>query len=291
MRATRFGLESRLGRQFAHEDPILMWIPTFAGDTIARFKKGPDGKAPWEREQGRKWAGESLEFGERFFMKEATARGSEAVNQERLGAETHRSEVSGPARADRCHDRYHCRRHCLWKAGRRFTRSRALGSDRLAGCQKECRGISDRRACSCRRSMLRLSQAQPRQSEEKEGGRDPGKELGRETKRPEEECERKGQQQQQQQRQMRSHQPREHEGERLERESAMLSGRISTGLARRQDAQDALMCGEEFQQSVPAMTRAAIEQRSCCWMKVHSVLRAPLTEHEFEKKPAQEEQF
>ena len=28
MRATRFGLESRLGRQLAHDDPILMWIPT-----------------------------------------------------------------------------------------------------------------------------------------------------------------------------------------------------------------------------------------------------------------------
>ena len=56
---------------------------------------------------------------------------------------------------------------------------------------KECCGIFDRRACQCRRSMLRLSQAQPRQSEENEGGRDPGKEqshLDRETKRPEEEC-------------------------------------------------------------------------------------------------------
>ena len=46
MRATRFGLESRLGRQLAHDDPILTWIPTFAGDTTSRFRKGPDGKAP-----------------------------------------------------------------------------------------------------------------------------------------------------------------------------------------------------------------------------------------------------
>ena len=28
MRATRFGLESRLDRQLAHDDPILMWMPT-----------------------------------------------------------------------------------------------------------------------------------------------------------------------------------------------------------------------------------------------------------------------
>ena len=65
MRATRFGPESRLGRQLAHDDPILMWILSCAGDTIARFRTGPDGKTPWEREQGRKWAGDSLEFGDR----------------------------------------------------------------------------------------------------------------------------------------------------------------------------------------------------------------------------------
>ena len=58
-----------------------MWIPTFAGDTIARFKKGPDGKTPWEREAG-KWAGDSLEFGERFFMKEAKEREAGAVKRD-----------------------------------------------------------------------------------------------------------------------------------------------------------------------------------------------------------------
>ena len=60
MRATRFGLESRLGRQLAHDDPMLMWIPTFAGDTIARFRKGSDGKTPWERARqkvGRRFIG------------------------------------------------------------------------------------------------------------------------------------------------------------------------------------------------------------------------------------------
>ena len=82
MRATRFALESRLGRQLAHDDPILTWIPTLAGDTIARFRRGPDGKTPWEREQGRKWAGDSLEFGERFFMKEAKERASGAVKRD-----------------------------------------------------------------------------------------------------------------------------------------------------------------------------------------------------------------
>ena len=51
MRATRFALESRLALQLAHDDPILTWIPTFAGDTIARLRTGPDGKTLWERQE------------------------------------------------------------------------------------------------------------------------------------------------------------------------------------------------------------------------------------------------
>ena len=52
----------------------------------------------------------------------------------------------------------------------------SAGIRQIGRISKECRGIFDRRACQCRRSMLRLGQAQPRQSEENEGGRDPGKE-------------------------------------------------------------------------------------------------------------------
>ena len=63
----------------------------------------------------------------------------------------------------------------------------SVGISQVGRISKECRGIFDRRACQCRRSMLRLSQSQPRQSEENEGGRDPGKEQShsdRETKCP-----------------------------------------------------------------------------------------------------------
>ena len=74
MRAIRFSLEAKLGRSLRADDPILTWIPGFAGDVIARFRKGPDGKTPWERECGRRWAGDCLEFGERFFLKEARER-------------------------------------------------------------------------------------------------------------------------------------------------------------------------------------------------------------------------
>ena len=50
-RTTKSGLGSRLGRRLAHDDRILTWTPTFAGDTISRFRGGSDGKTPWEREE------------------------------------------------------------------------------------------------------------------------------------------------------------------------------------------------------------------------------------------------
>lgn len=74
MRAVRMHLESRLGRALSEEDPLLMWIPTFAGDCIAFHRRGADGKTPWERETGRKWRRPCLEFGEKVMIKEAYER-------------------------------------------------------------------------------------------------------------------------------------------------------------------------------------------------------------------------
>ena len=71
MRAIRLSLEGKLGMKLNDNDPILMWIPTFAGDAISRHRKGRDGKTPWERETGRKWAKHALEFGERVYLRDA----------------------------------------------------------------------------------------------------------------------------------------------------------------------------------------------------------------------------
>ena len=57
--------------------------------------KGPDGKTLWEREQGRKWAGDSLEFGERFFMKEAKERASGAIEARYLGQHARTGAMMG----------------------------------------------------------------------------------------------------------------------------------------------------------------------------------------------------
>ena len=167
MRATRFALESRLGRPLAHDDPILTWIPPFAGDTIARFRKGPDGKTAWEREQGRKWAGDSLEFGERFFVKEANERASGAVKRDweprlieakYLGQHGRTGAMIGITA-----DGIVCGR-----LGRRLPKQN-VGIKQDGKISKECRGTCYQQVCWNLKSILRPNQAQPRQSEENEG--------------------------------------------------------------------------------------------------------------------------
>ena len=65
----------------------------------------------------------------------------------------------------------------------------SVGIRQVGRIPKECRGIFDQRACQSWRLTLRLSQAQPRQSEEKEGGIGRGKE---ESVRPRDEAPRGG---------------------------------------------------------------------------------------------------
>ena len=136
-----------MGRQIAHDDLGLIWIPIFSGDTMARFRKG---KAFWEREQGRKWVGDSWEFGQRFFLREAKERGPGALKKDwepRL--------VEGRASAHRCHGLHDRKWHCLWKVWASIARSRALGPDRLArsqwiamGCATDGRGFVSTRSFS-----------------------------------------------------------------------------------------------------------------------------------------------
>ena len=168
-----------------------MWIPTFAGDTIARFRKGPDGKTSWEREQGRKWAGDSLKFGERFFMKEAKERGSGAamkdweprlIEARYLGQHARTGAMIGITTDGTVYGR-------LRRRSPEAERWDQTGWQDLKGVPWDLRptGVPDPGVDV---------EAQPGATEaerREEGGRGPGKEqsqLGRETKRPEEACER-----------------------------------------------------------------------------------------------------
>ena len=74
MRSVRTALEAKLGMTLHQNDPMLMWIPEFAANTIARYRKGRDGKTPWHRETGRPWRRHSLQFGEKIMIKEAVER-------------------------------------------------------------------------------------------------------------------------------------------------------------------------------------------------------------------------
>ena len=68
MRAIRAQLEAKLRQYNAdfkgldEKDPILTWIPTFAGDVIARYRRGTDGKTFLEGETCRKWNKQALIF-------------------------------------------------------------------------------------------------------------------------------------------------------------------------------------------------------------------------------------
>ena len=65
-----------------------------------------------------------------------------------------------------------------------------VGIIQVGKISKECRGTCDQQVCQNLRSMLRLSQAQPRQSEENEGGKGHERDQnqsGRETNRTKEE--------------------------------------------------------------------------------------------------------
>ena len=55
MRSIRLALEQRIGQVLGERDPILAWIPKFAGDVLAHYRRGSDGKTPWQRETGRRW--------------------------------------------------------------------------------------------------------------------------------------------------------------------------------------------------------------------------------------------
>ena len=76
MRAIRFALEQKLQKKLSEKDPILSWIPTFAGDVLARYRRGKDGKTAWERETGRRWKKPALEFGEAICIRGTGARKS-----------------------------------------------------------------------------------------------------------------------------------------------------------------------------------------------------------------------
>ena len=87
--------------------------------------------------------------------------------------------------------------------------------------------------------------------------------------------------------QRQSHQPKELEAEALEREFHVVRKDVNKfGQTPRCPGCAGVTKGISVKHAHNDECRNRME-----WMKVHSELRLTLTEHEFEKKPAQEEQF
>ena len=56
MRAIRYQLESNLKQTLSDHDPVLAFIPQFAGDVIHKGRRRrKDGETSFEKEKGKKW--------------------------------------------------------------------------------------------------------------------------------------------------------------------------------------------------------------------------------------------
>ena len=69
MRAIRYQLEINLGQALSDHDPVLAWIPQFAGDVLHKGRRHrKDGKTSYEKENGKRWLKPMYLFGERLFI-------------------------------------------------------------------------------------------------------------------------------------------------------------------------------------------------------------------------------
>ena len=69
LRATKLGLEARLGATIRVESPILEWMIPHAAHTINRYLVGKDGRTAYYRIHGRHFHGRVFEFGEQVLAK------------------------------------------------------------------------------------------------------------------------------------------------------------------------------------------------------------------------------
>ena len=69
VRTHKLALESRLGQGLPIEHPVVAWLIEHAADILNKTQVGRDGRTPYERLKGRKYAGVFLEFGAQVMLK------------------------------------------------------------------------------------------------------------------------------------------------------------------------------------------------------------------------------
>ena len=52
-RVLKINLQPRLGREVEADEPIMQWLLRWAVMSLSRFKRGSDGKTPYERQRVR----------------------------------------------------------------------------------------------------------------------------------------------------------------------------------------------------------------------------------------------
>ena len=69
MRATKLGLEQRIGKQIPTQAPILELASEHSANMMSRYKVGSDGKTAYRRLKGRECTQIMIEFGEQVLAK------------------------------------------------------------------------------------------------------------------------------------------------------------------------------------------------------------------------------
>ena len=91
LRATKLGLEARIGVEITDTMAILDWMIPQAADTINRFLVGDDGRTAYYRVRHKNFHGKVFEFGE------------QGVGQAQEEQQTGQKERSFGAKISRCH--------------------------------------------------------------------------------------------------------------------------------------------------------------------------------------------
>ena len=65
VRVLRRGLEQRLGVKLSGKHPVTAWLVEHSAELLSRYLVGEDGRTGYERLKGKKYQGETVEFGEK----------------------------------------------------------------------------------------------------------------------------------------------------------------------------------------------------------------------------------
>jgi len=85
VRAIKFALEERIGRELEGTHPLLAWIPRHASMLMSRYRIAKEGKTAYELMFGKPWNRKLLQYGERAYFKPVNRRDFENLESKPKG--------------------------------------------------------------------------------------------------------------------------------------------------------------------------------------------------------------